>query len=316
VNKTSLKIIFAGTPEFAATALQALLQTPHQIIAVYTQPDRPAGRGLQVSESAVKALAKQHSLAIFQPSTLKDPAEQEKLAGLKADLMVVAAYGLLLPKAVLTTPHLGCINIHASLLPRWRGAAPIQRALLAGDTKTGITIMQMDEGLDTGPMLYKAECDIGPEDNSANLHDRLAQLGAQALLNSLELLIQDKLPAKPQDPAQASLAAKIRKEEACIDWTHSAQELERAIRAFYPWPIAFTHFQGETLRIHQAQALDQATPAIPGSIISASAQGIDVATKEGLIRIRQIQAPGGRPLSVKDFLNARQKDFQAGARFE
>lgn len=315
VNKQPLKLIFAGTPDFAATALQRLFSTPHKILAVYTQPDRPAGRGLQVTESPVKRLAKERRIPVFQPSSLKEPTEQKQIRDLEADLMIVAAYGLLLPKAVLEAPRLGCINIHASLLPRWRGAAPIQRAILAGDVKTGITLMQMDEGLDTGPMLLQTECPIYPDDNSESLHQRLAALGAETLLQALEPLALGQLKAQPQNAAEATHAAKISKEEGKINWQGSANEIACKVRAFYPWPIAYTSYQGEVLRIYAVKPLPEKTEAAPGTIVARSREGLDIATTNGLVRLVRVQAPGGKVLAIADFLNARQKDFQIGAIF-
>ena len=322
----ALKLIFAGTPEFAATALAALLKSEHQVLAVYTQPDRPKGRGLQLLESPVKQLAKTHQLAIYQPKSLKGEAEQAELQAFNADLMIVAAYGLLLPAAVLSAPRLGCINIHASLLPRWRGAAPIQRALLAGDPETGISIMQMDIGLDTGPVLLKASCPIGKTATSESLHRELAALGADTLLSALSQL--NHLKPKVQDQTQATHAAKITKEEGRINWKSSATEIDRKIRAFNPWPVAHTQFKGETLRIFEALELQSLAPLFtpqphttqtqltPGTIIGSSRQGLDVATGDGILRLLKVQAPGGRVLPIADFLNARGADFSGNSHFE
>jgi len=298
----SYQIIFAGTPGFAAVALDALLQSPHQIKAVYTQPDRPAGRGQKLTPSPVKALALQHQLPVYQPKTLRDEKEQAFLKNLQADLMIVAAYGLILPKPILEAPLLGCINIHASYLPRWRGAAPIQRAILAGDAVTGITIMQMDEGLDTGPMLHRITCPIQPEDTSETLHDRLATLGATALL---ETLARPLIPLM-QDSTQATYAKKILKEEASIQWQSSAEEIDRQIRAFNPWPVACTTLEGQTLRIWQASIVTGQAIGKPGTLIRVSKEGIDVMTGQGILRLLKIQWPGGRVLSVADVLNAKQ----------
>lgn len=305
-----LNIIFAGTPDFAAVTLNALLQSEHTVTAVYTQPDRPAGRGRKLTESPVKQLALQHQIPVYQPQTLRNPDEQKKLAQLNTDLMVVVAYGLILPLPVLQAPRFGCINVHASLLPRFRGAAPIQRAILAGDAKTGVTIMQMDEGLDTGDMLYKVECPIESRDTSQILHDRLAKLGSEALLVTLERLIHQGLHPEKQDESHATYAQKISKEESELDWSLSAREIDRKIRAFNPWPIAQTHLDGQVLRIWQATVIEKSCASkLPGEILQSNSEGIDVATGDGVLQIQKMQLSGGRVLSVSEILNSRRDDF-------
>lgn len=322
-----LKIIFAGTPEFSAVALKALFDSPHEIIAIYTQPDRPAGRGRKLTASPVKELALQHNIPVYQPLTLRDETEQKKLAELNADVMVVVAYGLILPKAVLNAPRLGCINIHASLLPRWRGAAPIQRAIEAGDKKTGITIMQMDEGLDTGDMLHVEECDIYPTDTSAILHDRLAQMGAKAVLETLSQMAAGTAVAVPQDNQAAIYAHKIKKEDAKIDWTEKAEEIERKVRAFNPWPGCYYESHGMMIKIWEANVSDSVSEHVrssfsqetqppylfrPGTVMLAQPDGITVMTKEKCLVIKKLQFPGGRQLSVADVLNAHKAFFPVG----
>lgn len=303
MSKSALRIIYAGTPDFAATALAALLGTQHDIVGVYTQPDRPAGRGRKLQASPVKQLAQTHDLPVYQPENFKDEKDIEQLQRLDADLMVVAAYGLLLPKAVLATPKLGCINIHASLLPRWRGAAPIQRAILAGDTKTGITIMQMDEGLDTGDMLLKHTCPISENDSGGSLHDRLAEMGATALLDALVKIQDQTLKPEPQNDELSTYARKLKKEEALINWQEDATQINRQIRAFNPWPVAQTSINDKTLRIWSAVVLKDSSSAHPGTIINHSKKGIDIACGSGALRLTQLQPPGKKSMDAAAFLN-------------
>lgn len=300
-----LKIIFAGTPEFAAVTLRVLLHSGHNICAVYTQPDRPAGRGRKLTPSPVKKLALEARIPLYQPVTLKKSHIHDQLRGLDADLMIVVAYGLLLPPQVLAVPRLGCVNIHASLLPRWRGAAPIQRAILAGDSQSGITLMQMDEGLDSGDILSRAGCDITADDTAASLHDRLATLGAETLMTTLIQIENNTVTRIAQDEQLACYAAKIDKAEACMDWAQSAIMLERAVRAFNPWPVAYTTFNvNQRLRVWQAGIIKGKAASPPGTVMDAGRPGIDVATGDGILRLQRIQLAGGRPMDAVDFLNA------------
>jgi len=309
----SLKIVFAGTPDFAARHLAALLASPHRIVGVYSQPDRPAGRGKKLTASPVKQLAQQHDLPVFQPPSLRDPQAQAELASLDADVMVVVAYGLILPKAVLEMPRLGCLNVHGSLLPRWRGAAPIQRALWAGDRETGVTIMQMDEGLDTGDMLFKARCAIDATDTSASLYDKLAELGPPALLQTLEQLQQGDITPQQQDETQACYAAKLSKQEARLDWQQPAVALERCVRAFNPWPVAYAEIAGQQVKVWQAEVVVLTEPATPGTVIRADGEGILVATGHDGLSLQTLQLPGKKATSARDLLNARQDWFTIGS---
>jgi methionyl-tRNA formyltransferase len=305
---TSLSLIFAGTPEFSVPALEALLASRHRVLAVYTQPDRPAGRGQQVTMSAVKQCALRHQLPVEQPATLKDAAAVARLAQWSADLMIVVAYGLLLPMPVLQTPRLGCVNIHGSLLPRWRGAAPIQRAIQAGDRETGVTIMQMDAGLDTGPMLLERVTLIDARETAASLHDRLATLGAAALLEALDGIAAGSLQSRAQPAEGATYASKIRKEEALLDWSKPAVEIDRLVRAFNPWPIAETRWNGQQLRVWEAMPIAVSTAASPGTVTATSAAGIEVATGDGALLLTRVQAAGRKAMSAADFLKAHRPE--------
>ena len=296
-----MRLVFAGTPAFAAAALQAILQAELDVALVLTQPDRPAGRGLKLQASEVKALALERGLPLAQPATLKSADALARLQEANAGVMVVAAYGLLLPQSVLDSFPLGCINIHASLLPRWRGAAPIQRAILAGDRETGISIMHMEAGLDTGPVYLTERMAIGAGDNAATLHDKLAVAGGRAVVQVLRELGRSKLTSVPQPADGVTYAHKIDKAEACIDWRQPAVQIERQVRAFNPYPVANTSLRGETLRVWQAAAVSAATGE-PGCIAGVSDAGIVVACGQGALRIDELQRAGGKRLSTAQFL--------------
>ncbi|NQD83882.1 methionyl-tRNA formyltransferase [Enterobacter hormaechei] len=311
---TSLRIIFAGTPDFAARHLNALLTSGHQIVGVFTQPDRPAGRGKKLMPGPVKVLAETHGLPVFQPASLRPEENQKLVADLNADVMVVVAYGLILPKAVLDMPRLGCVNVHGSLLPRWRGAAPIQRALWAGDAETGVTIMKMDVGLDTGDMLYKLACPITAEDTSATLYDKLADLGPQGLIETLQQLADNTATPEVQDEAQVTYAEKLSKEEARIDWSLSAAQLERCIRAFNPWPMSWLMIDEQPVKVWKASVINGNASAEPGTIIDASKNGIQVATGEGILNLESLQPAGKKAMSAQDLLNSRREWFIPGNR--
>jgi methionyl-tRNA formyltransferase len=327
-----MRIVYAGTPEFAVPALQALLASQHEVVAVYCQPDRPAGRGRKLQHGPVKQVAVAAGIPVEQPLSLKSSEEQDKLRAYAPEVMVVAAYGLILPQAVLDIPRYGCLNIHGSLLPRWRGAAPIQRAIQSGDSETGVTIMQMAAGLDTGDMLYKVVCPITPQDGGQSIHDKLAAEGATALLHTLDLLAAGKLQPQVQDDALANYAHKLSKAEAEIDWHKPAVDIDRAIRAFDAYPVAFTLYEGQPLRLF-ASRVEETPPNLPlsgegqkvavplgsspdkgrpggvsfspGTVIAESKQGIDIATGDGVVRILSLQLPGGKRLTAEQFLNGR-----------
>ncbi|BBU98155.1 MULTISPECIES: methionyl-tRNA formyltransferase [Providencia] len=304
-----LKIIFAGTPDFAAKHLAALLDTRHQIVGVLTRHDKPAGRGKKLTPSPVKVLAEEHQIPVFQPVSLKDSENQQWIKNQNADLMIVVAYGLILPQAVLDIPRLGCLNVHGSLLPRWRGAAPIQRSIWAGDTETGVTIMQMDAGLDTGDMLYKAICPINPSDTSASLYDKLAIIGPEALIHTVEMLSSGQCTAEKQDDSLANYAEKLSKEEARINWQDDAVHIERCIRAFNPWPMSYFMVEEQLIKVWQAEVLEEAHDKQPGTIISADKKGICIATGNGILNITQLQPPGKKAMSAQDILNSRREWF-------
>ena len=307
-----MRIVFAGTPEFAVSSLRAAARH-HEVVAVYTQPDRPAGRGRGLAPSPVKLEAVARGIPVYQPESLKDEAAQQQLRDLQPDLMVVVAYGLILPKAVLAIPTHGCWNVHASLLPRWRGAAPIQRAIQAGDTQTGVCLMQMEAGLDTGPVLLQQALPISPTDTGGQLHDKLAALGEQVLSDGLGLLRAGLKPVTQPQPAEGvTYAHKLDKAEARLDWTADADALARTVRAFNPWPIAEAQLAGERVRIHGAVALEDNGGHAPGTVIAAAREGIDIACGHGALRLRVLQREGGKAITAADYLNAR-RDLRTGA---
>jgi methionyl-tRNA formyltransferase len=301
---SGLRVVYAGTPDFSVPALQMLAQMT-RVVAVYTQPDRPAGRGRRPTASPVKQVAETLDLPIEQPETLKSASVQQTLAGYSPDVIVVAAYGLLLPQSVLDLPRYGCLNIHASLLPRWRGAAPIQRAIETGDSTSGVSIMQMAAGLDTGDVWLMRECQILPETTGGSLHDELASLGASALQEVLPTIVQGESSPVPQDESLATYAHKLSKREASINWSESAVAIDRKIRAFNPWPVAQFTLDGQMLRVWGAAVAADRSDRPAGEVLAASEQGIDVATGDGVLRLLQLQAPGRKPVHVRDFLNSR-----------
>lgn len=309
-----MRIIFAGTPEFAATHLEALLDTDHEVVAVYTQPDRPSGRGKKLMASAVKQLAEKHAIAVYQPASLKTDTALEELSALDADLMVVVAYGVILPKAILEAPKQGCINVHGSILPKWRGAAPIQRALWAGDTETGVTIMQMDEGLDTGAMLSISRISISKDDTSASLYNKLAELGPVALIETINNL--DEITATAQENERATYAAKLTKQEAYLEWQLGAQQLELNVRAFNPWPVAWFSYQEKPIKVWKA-SIEKIKPsdallAKPGEILSFDKHGLKIMTSDGILVIHTLQLAGKKAQEVQQIVNGNPNAFEVG----
>ena len=304
-----LNIIFAGTPDFAANHLQALIDADCHVVAVYSQPDRPAGRGKKLTASAVKEVALANGLTVYQPENFKQTESVEQLKSLNADLMIVVAYGLILPTSVLTTPRLGCLNVHGSLLPRWRGAAPFQRAIWAGDKETGVTIMQMDEGLDTGDMLKKVSCPIASDETSASLYAKVAKQAPTVLIETIKQLQAGKLTAEKQDDDVATYAKKLSKVEALINWQDDAQFIERCVRAFNPWPISHFEWAGQVIKVHQAKMVDVTTTESAGTIVNVDKNGIQVATGQGVLNLEVIQLAGKKAMPVKDVLNSRRELF-------
>ena len=304
-----MRIVFAGTPEFAVPCLRAAA-SKGEVVAVYTQPDRPAGRGRGLTPSPVKLEAVQRGIPVYQPENFRSAESRAALRALEPDVMIVVAYGLILPQSVLDIPEHGCWNVHASLLPRWRGAAPIQRAIEAGDTRTGVCLMQMEKGLDTGPVLLAQALDIGPEETGGQLHDRLSELGARVLADALGLLRATiRLPPHPQPAEGVTYAHKLDKAEAKLDWVQPATVLANKVRAFNPWPVAEAQLAGERVRIHAASALDEAHTAAPGSVLRAGRDGIDIACGRGVLRLQTLQRDGGKQISAQDFRNARRDAF-------
>lgn len=307
-----LKIIFAGTPDFAVPALKALIDSDHSVVAVYTQPDKPKGRGQKLQAPPVKVLAQENDLQVFQPKTLRDSQAQVILSSHDADLMVVVAYGLILPQAVLDMPRFGCINIHPSLLPKWRGAAPIQRSLEAGEKETGVTIMQMDAGMDTGPILLQEKIYLNGTENSLQAHNLFSELGARHLLKVIKSIEEGCVTPQAQDNTQATYANKITKEEKVIDWSRPAEAILHQVQAFNPWPVATTHFENEPLKVFEVVAIDQAVTLPPGTLIQVNEDCFDVATGQGMLRVFCVQQPGKKRMAARDFLHGKRNSLVVG----
>ena len=310
-----MRIIFAGTPEFAVPSFNRLIEKRFQVAAVYTQSDRPAGRGRGVRVGPVKLAAQRASVPIYQPASLKSEEEARQMESLRPDIVVVVAYGLILPDRILDLPPLGCLNVHASLLPRWRGAAPIARALEAGDHFTGVSLMKMDAGLDTGPVYATRKAPIEPEDDAGTIHDKLAVMGAELLTDSLPQIASNEMVAQPQSEQGVNYAAKLSKAEAEIDWSRPAQVVANKVRAFCPWPVASARYGEHRIRVLQARALDGAVHSLtPGSVVAAGKDGIDVACGQGTIRLLRLQREGGKPLRADQFLNGFELDAHGSFR--
>lgn len=315
MTSSPLRIVFAGTPEFAAAHLEALIAGGFEVVSAYSQPDRPSGRGKKLVPTPVKAVAEQHGIAVHQPLTLNDADSLAQLAGFKPDVMVVVAYGLLLPPAVLALPRYGCLNVHASLLPRWRGAAPIERAILANDTESGVCVMQMEQGLDTGPVLQRVATPINSDDNSATLTTRLQQLGCAALIDVLHALPSGTLRAEPQNAALATYARKMQKEEAKIDWTRSAADIHNQVRALFPRSPAWTLHDGKRLRLIRAAVGNDSCDTLPGTVIEVSAHSIKIACGSGVLEVFEVQMEGKPAMGIGSLLNGHPGFFKAGSRF-
>lgn len=307
-----LNIIFAGTPDFAARHLAALLKTHHNVVGVLTRQDKPAGRGKKLTPSPVKVMAEENAIPVFQPTSLRNDESQQWVADQNPDIMIVVAYGMILPEAVLNLPRLGCLNVHGSLLPRWRGAAPIQRSIWAGDAQTGVTIMQMDIGLDTGDMLHKAILPISAQDTSASLYEKLAEVGPNALIETLNLITSGQATPEKQDDKFANYAEKLSKDEARIDWSLPAEQIERCIRAFNPWPISYFEVDEQLIKVWQAEVINEPHNQPAGTILRADKKGICIATGDGQLNILQLQPPGKKPMHAQDLLNSRRGSFIPG----